>query len=161
MITIKLERPSDAAYATKDYLQYVYEPEWFDDPFVKQMILDVDNVTVHSALSMEHPYFGVITFRELSSGVSLLILLLKCPNTDFPLWITKCGDNCTHWIAEIAKKVDTEVYLTHHMRFNVDEDVSAIRIKGTDEVFHTGAELNRGITDMYLHNKEKLEECAD
>ncbi len=57
------------------YFDNVYEDEWIEDPFVKEMIQDVDSSTVISAHIIESPILGPITPKELSGGVKVLILI--------------------------------------------------------------------------------------
>ena len=157
MITIKIANPPSNARATNAHIELTYEPEWFDDPLVKQMIKDIDDSNVVSYLSMENPLFGVHSFRELSAGVKTLIMLLKCPDDDtFPFWLTKCGDNCTTRICKIAKLVNKEAYLSHLMQFKDNDDTSYLRIVGDDTVYKTGKEFNLGLLKMYNKNYDEL-----
>ena len=41
----------DAVYNTASYFKYDYEDSWITDPFVKDMILDVDNPQYWTAAS--------------------------------------------------------------------------------------------------------------
>ena len=59
------------------YFDNVYEDEWIEDGFVKDMIQDVDHCTVISSHVIDSPILGAITPRELSGGVKVLILMLK------------------------------------------------------------------------------------
>ena len=59
------------------YFDNVYEDEWIEDSFVKEMIQDVDQCTVISSHVIDSPILGAITPRELSGGVKVLILMLK------------------------------------------------------------------------------------
>lgn len=54
------------------YFDNVYEDEWIEDPFVKEMIQDVDSSTVLNAHIIESPILGPITPKELSGGVKVL-----------------------------------------------------------------------------------------
>ena len=55
------------------YFDNVYEDEWIEDSFVKEMIQDVDHCTVISSHVIDSPILGAITPRELSGGVKVLI----------------------------------------------------------------------------------------
>ena len=59
------------------YFDNVYEDEWIEDSFVKEMVQDVDHCTVISSHVIDSPILGAITPRELSGGVKVLILMLK------------------------------------------------------------------------------------
>ena len=97
------------------YFDNVYEDEWIEDSFVKEMIQDVDHCTVISSHVIDSPILGAITPRELSGGVKVLILMLK--DDSFIYNMSNCGDNCAKWILKIAEKKDLTVYLQHIMRF--------------------------------------------
>ena len=58
------------------YFDNVYEDEWIEDPFVREMIQDVDSSAVLNAHIIESPVLGPITPKELSGGVKVLILML-------------------------------------------------------------------------------------
>lgn len=73
----------------------VYEDEWIEDSFVKEMIQDVDHCTVTSSHIIDSPILGAITPRELSGGVKVLILMLK--DDSFIYNMSNCGDNCVYF----------------------------------------------------------------
>lgn len=77
------------------YFDNVYEDEWIEDGFVKDMIQDVDHCTVISSHVIDSPILGAITPRELSGGVKVLILMLK--DDSFIYNMSNCGDNCVYF----------------------------------------------------------------
>ena len=83
------------------YFDNVYEDEWIEDTFVKEMIQDVDHCEVISPLIIDSPVLGAITPRELSGGVKVLILMLK--DDSFIYNMSNCGDNCAKWVLKIAE----------------------------------------------------------
>ena len=97
------------------YFDNTYEDEWIVDPFVKEMIRDVDGSEVVSAHIIESPVLGAITPKELSGGVKVLILMLK--DDSFVYNLSNCGDNCAKWALEISKDSDVTVFLQHIMKF--------------------------------------------
>ena len=97
------------------YFDNVYEDEWIEDTFVKEMIQDVDHCEVISPHIIDSPILGAITPRELSGGVKVLILMLK--DDSFIYNMSNCGDNCAKWVLKIAEKKDLTVYLQHIMHF--------------------------------------------
>ena len=72
------------------YFDNVYEDEWIEDSFVKEMIQDVDHCAVISSHIIDSPILGAITPRELSGGVKVLILMLK--DDSFVYNMSNCGD---------------------------------------------------------------------
>jgi hypothetical protein len=124
------------------YFDNVYEDEWIEDDFVKEMILDVDHSTVISAHIIESPVLGAITPKELSGGVKVLILMLK--DDSFVYNMSNCGNNCAKWILKIAEKKDLTVYLQHIMRF---EGEFEIKIMNTGKIVHNRAEYVSGLLE--------------
>ncbi len=130
------------------YFDHVYEDEWIVDPFVKEMIQDVDSSTVISPHIIESPVLGAITPKELSGGVKVLILMLK--DDSFVYNMSNCGNNCAKWILKIAEQKDITVYLQHIMRF---EGEFEIKIMNTGKIVHNRAE--------YVHALLEAEELHD
>ena len=77
MLNIYYGDMQESVYNTAAYFKYDYEDSWIIDPFVKEMIQDVDHCTVISSHVIDSPILGAITPRELSGGVKVLILMLK------------------------------------------------------------------------------------
>ena len=84
-------------------------PEWFDDPFVRWLIKEVDNTEVLSGYCLQSPVFGQIPPDKLSGGVKTLIMLYK---DGIRVNLTKIGDNCQRGLLEIAKRRDIYVSCT-------------------------------------------------
>lgn len=90
------------------YFDNVYEDEWLEDDFVKEMIRDVDHSEVLTPHIIESPVLGAITPKELSGGVKVLILMLK--DDSFIYNMSNCGNNCAKWVLKIAEKKDLTVF---------------------------------------------------
>jgi hypothetical protein len=100
----------------------IYEHEWFDDPFVKKMVLDVDKTEIMS-YKLAYDYTGLpMNAMDISGGVKSLIIMYKRPN----LLINgnSMGDNCAKWIIEIGKMQNCYMILSYGMAFN--EDVTSL-----------------------------------
>lgn len=115
MLYITFGDTEDMIRDCKLYFDYNYEPEWLDDPLVREMIKDVDKSEVISRNIINSPVLDEITPKELSGGVKTLILMLKEPDTVF--YASNCGDNCAKWILEIANRQDLHITLGHIMEF--------------------------------------------
>ena len=114
-----------------------YEDEWIIDPFVKEMIHDVDHSEVMDSGVIDSPVLGKIPPVSLSGGVKTLILVLFEPKKVFNA--STCGDNCAKWLLKIAEKEDRTVNLRHIMDFGKEE--FQIHIMNTDTVVHSMKEL--------------------
>lgn len=124
------------------YFDNVYEDEWIEDSFVKEMIQDVDSSTVISAHIIESPILGPITPKELSGGVKVLILMLK--DDSFVYNLTNCGNNCAKWVLKIAEQKDLTVYLQYMIRF---EGEFEIQIMNTGKIVHNRKEYVLGLIE--------------
>lgn len=124
------------------YFDNVYEDEWIEDFFVREMIQDVDSSTVLSAHIIESPVLGPITPKELSGGVKVLILMLK--DDSFVYNLSNCGDNCAKWVLKIAEQKDLTVYLQHMIRF---EGEFEIQIMNTGKTVRNRREYVLGLIE--------------
>lgn len=102
MLSIYFGDLKDSIYNTSSYFKFNYEKEWLTDPFVSEMIKDVDDSIVLGTGAIDSPVLGVIAPVSLSSGVKTLILIDKV--TDKVFNASNCGDNCAKWILKIAEK---------------------------------------------------------
>lgn len=112
----------------------LYEDEWFEDSFVKDMIRDVDKSEVVGPLLIQSPVLGPIAYSELSGGVKMLILMYEL--NDYIFNATNCGNNCAKWIQRISEKKDLTIKLEYVMEFKEDEYFN-MKIMQTGEIVHT------------------------
>ena len=73
----------EAVYNTAVFFKNDYEDEWIIDPFVKEMIRDVDRSEVLDSGVIDSPVLGKIPPLGLSGGVKTLILVLFEPRKTF------------------------------------------------------------------------------
>lgn len=134
MLKIKLGITNDTIIDVEGNFDIDFDPDWFNDPLVKEMVKDVDKSEVISSYCIESPVFGQISPTMLSGGVKALIFMLK---TDYPIWATACGDNCSKWILRIAEErakigKDLTIYLEHLMKF--PDEMEAVMINTGNKV---------------------------
>ena len=137
MLNIFYVDMKEAVYNTANYFKYDYEDEWIVDPFVKEMILDVDKSTVLDSGVIDSPVLGNIPPTGISGGVKTLILVKF--NTDKIFNASTCGDNCAKWLLKIAESEDRTVNLHHLMDFG--DGSFTIRILNTNQIVHSMYEL--------------------
>ena len=104
MLNIFYGDMKEAVYNTSAYFKYDYEDSWIVDPFVKEMIQDVDKSTVLDSGVIDSPVLGKIPPTGLSGGVKTLILFKF--NKDKIFNASTCGDNCAKWLLKIAESED-------------------------------------------------------
>ena len=127
----------DAVYNTAAYFKYDYEDSWIIDPFVKDMILDVDKSIVLDSGVIDSPVLGKIPPVGLSGGVKTLILVRFDTTRIFNA--STCGDNCAKWLLKMAEKEDRTINLRHLMDFG--DDPFTVRILNTQQTVHSMGEL--------------------
>ena len=126
-----------AVYNTASYFKYDYEDEWIIDPFVEEMILDVDKSKVLDSGVIDSPVLGKIPPTGLSGGVKTLILVKFEKDKIFNA--STCGDNCAKWLLKIADSEDRTINLLHLMDFG--KEPFNIHILNTDQTVHSMEEL--------------------
>lgn len=127
----------EAVYNTAAYFKYDYEDSWIIDPFVKEMVLDVDRSVVLDSGVIDSPVLGKIPPLGLSGGVKTLILVKFEPDIVFNA--STCGDNCAKWFLRMSEKEDRLINLRHLMDFG--DAPFTIRIVNTDQIVHSMKEL--------------------
>ena len=137
MLNIYYGNMKEAVYNTAAYFKYDYEDSWIVDPFVKEMIQDVDQSAVLDSGVIDSPVLGKIPPVGLSGGVKTLILVKFEKDKIFNA--STCGDNCAKWLLKIAESEDRTVNLLHLMDFG--KEPFTVRILNTDLIVHSMGEL--------------------
>ncbi len=137
MLKIYFGDMQGAIYNTAVYFKNDYEDEWIVDPFVVEMIKDVDSSDVMYSGVIDSPVLGKIPPVKLSGGVKTLILVKFEPDVVFNA--STCGDNCAKWLLKIAESEDRTVNLRHLMDFGDGE--FDIEVLNTGTIVHNMKEL--------------------
>ena len=137
MLKIYFGELDDVIYNTSVYFKFNYNPEWFEDPRVVQMVKDVDDSVVLGNGAIDSPVLGVIAPQTLSGGLKTLILIDKVPDKIFNA--SNCGDNCAKWLLQIGKEKDVTVNLRHLMNFGHDEFEA--QVMNTGEIVHNMSQM--------------------
>ena len=137
MLNVFFGNMPDAVYNTAVFFKNDYEDEWIVDPFVKEMIRDVDRSEVLDSGVIDSPVLGKIPPLNLSGGVKTLILVKFEPSRVFN--VSTCGDNCAKWLLRIAETEDRTVNLRHIMDFG--EEPFAIRVLNNNSIVRSMTEL--------------------
>ena len=128
MLKIFLGEMESAIYNTSVFFKYNYQPEWLMDPFVQEMISDVDHSMVLGTGAISSPALGVIAPVNLSGGVKTLILIDKVQDRVFNA--SNCGDNCAKWLLKMGRKKDVLINLRHIMDFGEEEFEAELQNNG-------------------------------
>ena len=114
------------------WFKYNYEIEWFQDPLVQEMIIDVDKSRYIAGEYIESEVLGPISPLNLSGGVKTLISIYKNPDLIFDA--TSCGGNCAKWLQKIGELQDVTVNLNYLMRF---KDPFEAEICNENKIIHS------------------------
>ncbi|MBP3296390.1 MAG: DUF4869 domain-containing protein [Lachnospiraceae bacterium] len=137
MLSIYYGDMDNVIYNTSVYFRNTMRGEWLEDPFVKEMIKDVDNSEVLGNGAIKSPVLGIIAPNTLSGGVKTLILIYKMQNKIFNA--SNCGDNCAKWLLKMGEMKDVTVNLRHLMDFGDGE--YQIKVLNEDQIVHNRKEL--------------------
>ena len=140
----------DVVLSTAIYFNSVYTDEWMEDPFTKEMVLDVDKTEIYGPNLAISPILGGIPITGISGGVKTLILINNDPTHIYNA--SQCGDNCAKWLLEIGKRKDVTIRLGHIMNFDedkqTDEHVFDIRIVNNNIIVHNQKEFVGACIDL-------------
>lgn len=122
-----------------------YEDEWFNDPFVKDLVMEIDKSEVAGPYLIISPVLGPISYERLSGGVKVLIMLYKVPEEE--QWGSSCGDNCLPAMCRIGKMQDIQVKFSHCPK-NFPDDVEA-QFVDDGEIVKGNVDVKLGILDRF------------
>ena len=148
MLNIFYGDMKDAVYNTASYFKFDYEDEWITDPFVKEMILDVDKSVVLDSGIIDSPVLGKIPPVGLSGGVKTLILVKFEKNKIFNA--STCGDNCARWLLKIAESEE----IRHASDY--DDFYIATKVEAEEQI-QTAKELVK-LVEEYVQKRWAQEE---
>ena len=137
MLSVFFGDMPEAVYNTASYFKFDYEDAWIVEPFVKDLIWQIDKSVVLDSGVIDSPILGKIPPTGLSGGIKTLILVKFHKETVFNA--STCGDNCAKWLLKIAEEEDRTVNLRHLMDFG--ESPFTIRILKTNQIVHSMKEL--------------------
>jgi len=133
------------------YVRSQAHPEWFEDPFVRRMIQEVDKTEVLGNGAFQSPVLGIISSDRLSGGVKTLIILYELPT--IKLWGSACGDNCLNLMFEISKMHDITVKFSH-IPYGFPHDVIAMFVDN-NTIVYSADDLRLGICDRLVEERLK------
>ena len=112
MLRIVFGEMEKVAYGPR-WFKYNYDINWFRDPFVQEMVEEIDRTRYIDGYIFESPVLGPIPPERLSGGVKTLIMIYEM--TDKVFDATSCGANCARMLLEIGKRKDVTVNLRYLM----------------------------------------------
>jgi hypothetical protein len=137
MVTVYFGMQGDEVKSADKYFDSVYEEDWFDDPIVKQMVMDIDKTEIVGPYLAISPVFGAIPPLEISGGVKCLILMYKLP--DYHASGFNMGDNCYEWVVKLGEICDCRVSIESAILVG---DLSSDQSRFNAIVGNTGEKIN-------------------
>lgn len=98
------------------WFRFNFKPEWLNDPFVLEMMKDIDKSEYVGGELIKSEVLGPIPPERLSGGLQTLISIYKNPSLVFNA--TSCGENCAKWLLKIGEKENVYVNLRYFMPFD-------------------------------------------
>lgn len=115
---------------TRIYFRKHKKPEWFEDPFVKEFLKEVDNTEVlFGEALMDYKGRGISTEMISTGCKTLCCIYFDKDNTIF--YGSALGDNCYPFVMRMAKDRDITLVLEHYVYFRQEDfDSSLISCDG-------------------------------
>ena len=139
--------PFQAVKTETGFVATMMKPEDFKDPFIREMIKDIDKVDTDEEGRMYHPLFGAVNHSMLGNGVCGLIIAYT---TDYPTDITRMGDNCMPWLLKIADTKDITCQCNRMAHFPCDFTFQDLE---TGNVMHTKERFAAYALHKFVHEK--------
>ena len=96
MLKIFFGEMENVLHNVETYFNNQYSYKWLDDPFIKDMIEDVDRSVVESPECIKSPVLRQIPPTRISGGAKAVLLMKYLP--DRVINASNCGNNCAKWI---------------------------------------------------------------
>lgn len=152
MLYVTTTSPDNLIKSVNSYFNTHKTRDWFNDSLVRKIIKDIDNTIAVKDEYMESPVFGGMAPERLSGGCKAVILMYVQDN---PVYATKCGDNCSKSILDVARTKDITIYLKHCLKgWGTDFEATFVE---TGKVVHSEAEF---VLEFYKCKKIS-EGCPD
>lgn len=158
------EEPENMLNTPTHLFNQSYKPDWFNDPLVEEIVLDIDSTKHIRDQVFDSPVLGLILPERLSGGVKALIGIIKCDTFGkfSALRSSMFGDNCVKWLARLSFDYDFTIYMSHPLDFSFggdfdDKEFQNIPIKAVgehDEVLSTCGEVAKYCLSNYPISEE-------
>lgn len=128
-------------------IQYNIKPEWFDDEFIKEAMLEIEHVYKIEGLAFYSSDHGVKSPQSLSNGMKALLLLKYLPED---CWYyeqgthisdSSIGDNVVPFLRRLSLTNDFPIAWDEWIPFEVDEPLRG-KDSETGTIFNTTTELD-------------------
>lgn len=115
MLYIHIKEPENGILLVDRWFNRNKKKDWFNQDFVREVILGIDQTAAVKDEYLESPVFGGMSPDRLSSGCKAVIALYVQDKR--PVLVSCCGDNCIPYILKVSDMRDAHIYLRHCMKF--------------------------------------------
>ena len=141
MMTIYLNRRGKTYldFAIRDNIQ----PDVFEEPIIRQALLDIDRVVDISGLALKTEEYGILAPGDLSNGCKSLILCWYDSFRHFDYLVSNCcmGENVLPYLAALSLKYDFKISMDYPMLFPDDNTPLSAKDADTGTEFQTGDDI--------------------
>lgn len=116
MLTVSIDYQDKLISNPGSTLRSMQQESWFQDSLAQEWIKTIDKMDVIQGFVLRDRWGQIVPPDYLSNG-SKSLLLMKFQDK-YPVYATRCGDNCIPFIERIANEKDIHVVLHHCMHFS-------------------------------------------
>lgn len=113
----KASDPKKVYFDSRMFFEMNKKQEWFEDPFIQQMMQEVDHVSVLQGFVLQAANGNVIPPEYLCTGTKTAICMYECQDLIFNA--TQMGDNVFYYICKIACTRDITVLTYRDLPYNL------------------------------------------
>lgn len=116
MLTVSIDYEGSVISNPKATFSSMKKAEWLQDPLVQEFLKEIDKAEVIQGFCIKDRWGNVVPPEYMSTGSKALMLMMF--QDKYPVYATRCGDNCIPFIERISKDRDIHVVLHHCMHFS-------------------------------------------
>lgn len=137
--TGKAKEPSKVCVDSRDFFSLHKKKEWFQDPFVRRIIREVDKAEVIRDFVLENDEGEAIPPEYLSTGTKTAICIYKFADMVFNA--TQMGDNAFKFVLELSQERDITVLVYRDLPYNglckvpLYKDYEKVEVKDAAEFY--------------------------
>lgn len=146
----KAKDPSRVYPDSRGIFDLQKKQEWFQDPFVQQVLQEVDKVSVLQGFVLQTENGDVIPPEYLSTGSKTLICMYEMPDCIFNL--TQMGDNVFVYACQLALVRNVTALTYRYLPYNLlqqlelQKDYTPIKFIDYDEYYDS---FNEWLEEIY------------
>lgn len=140
------------------YFNKMKKTSWFEDPFVREIMADLDKVYVESGYITHSILFNErYTVDDLAIGTKFLILVYKLRDK---VYFANVGDNGTDFLEKIAQEYDEEgrdlIIVSNYLQEFRFIHVNEVEYLNYDIICHNQKDVQEKVCDKWIKQALRL-----